>query len=106
MTLKDSFDRDVNNVFLNTTEFADVIKIDGVQYSCIVYEDEFTHETAISKQFDGVFIQRTHVLIASSAIKTIPVDGQRIKLKNKNFYVDGVQNEYGIIHLILAATQS
>lgn len=106
MTLKDMMERDVHAVFFNTTEFAEIIKIDSIPYSCIIYEDEFTHETAKTAQLDGVFIQNTHVLIPTVDIKTIPVDGQRVVLRNKPFYVVDVKNEQGVIHLTLSANQS
>ena len=106
MTFKDQLDRDVNNVFLNPTEFADNFSIDGVVYTGIIYQDEFTHEKAMAKQIEGIFIQNTHILIDSKAVKTPPVDGQRIKIKNKFYYVDDVQNEQGVLHITLRANQS
>lgn len=106
MTFKKMMQRDVKKVFLNVKEYADLINIDGVIYQCIVMEDEFTHEMAVSKQLDGVFMQNTHILIDTLDIKTPPVDGQRVVLKNKPYYVANVQNEYGILNITLGANQS
>lgn len=106
MTFKDQLQRDVNNVFLNPSEFADIVVIDGIPFACIIYEDEFTHEMARTIQLDGVFIQNTHILINSDSIKTPPVDGQKIKIKNKFYYVSDVQNEQGVLHITVSANQS
>lgn len=106
MTFKDQMARDVNNVFLNPSEFADILIYNNIPYACIVFEDEFTHEMATAKQLDGVFIQNTHVLIDSKALKKPPVDGERVKLNNKYYYVADVQNEQGVYNISLNANQS
>ena len=106
MSFKDQLERDVNNVFLNPTEFADNVSIDGVIYTCIIFKDEFTHETNRSIQVDGVYIQNTHILIDSKSIRTPPVDGQKLNIKNIYYYVTDLQNEEGVIHITASANQS
>lgn len=106
MSFKEQLERDVNNVFLNPTEFADNVSIDGTIYTCIIYKDEFTHETRESEDVAGVFIQNTHILIDSKSIRTPPVNGQRLNIKNKYYFVIDVQNEQGVIHITASANQS
>lgn len=94
MTLKDAIDSDIDDVFLDTEEFADPHIINGKRIKCVI--DTIVTQGENDPAHLGVFLNQIRVHMREGQIKT-PVEGQDVKIDGVRFRVRSVSREMGMI---------
>ena len=103
MSLKDIFQQDIEDIFLNEDEFAEKHNIDSVLYTCILIDEK---EIQSGGEKIGVYVKKTTLLINESLIQNPPIEGQRLKIDGYYKYVEGVTNEKGLLNITLTENKS
>lgn len=108
-TFKDFLLQDVDNVFLNTNEFGDIHKIDGVEMPVIVDGDgleDFTARSAeMNNAMEGIY-QRIITIYVKATDYEMPVVGKRLKLDDDHYSVTNVSDSAGILKINLVSNES
>lgn len=100
MSLKDVIAADINNVFLNTKEFAETHTIDGEEITCILDEDKSS-----PNKTDGVYNMRRRLFVSGEALGYRPEPDQKIRIDNSYYYVvDCIGND--LLEVILEARET
>jgi hypothetical protein len=79
--------------FINTSEFGDVVDIDGDQVACVLDDDEVPGPAGQ----DGVSLQEATLYIRTSDQYTQPVVRQRLTVNDKQWTVTAVNEEQGML---------
>lgn len=93
-TFKDAVDSDIDDVFVDTDEFADPHVINGKRVECVI--DTIVTQGGKDAAHLGVFLNQIRVHIREGLIKT-PVEGQAVKVDGIRFAVRSVSREMGMI---------
>lgn len=101
-TFKDQLKADINNVFLNTEEFADKHTIDGKLISAIV-DDEAMEEFENLKDynFDGLYKVKLVIYLNAEDLDKVPVIESSLNVDGRKYFVLGVSKPEGMIKLVL-----
>lgn len=94
MTLKESIDSDIDEVFLDVDEFADPHVINGRRLKCVI--DTIVTQGGTDAGHLGVFLNQIRVHMREGLIKT-PVEGQQIRVDGVRYVVRSVSREMGMI---------
>lgn len=104
---KDAIEKDVKSVFLNIEEFADVHTLNGKSVRCVL-DTILTDEHGGGKgniSYEGVFLNTLTIYVASADIETRPVKGELLYLDDKNYFVQKVSDESGVLVVIVEANE-
>lgn len=93
MSLRDQLTSD-SDVFLDTSEFADTLEVDGEEVSCIL-DDKRAPGTG-----DGVVEWDATLIVATDAIET-PSVRQRMTIDGRSATVAGTEENGGLLHIRL-----
>jgi hypothetical protein len=104
MNFKEQIKKDVKNVFLNFSEFAETHNLNGKNVLCIIDTDD-TKEQIRSLQVDGVFINVLKIFVDSKDISPRPVEGQLFKVDGSLHLVKSVSDESGILKIEVEANE-
>ena len=100
MNLKEVMLADIDDVFLDTNEFAAPHTIDGQENILCVIDDK-----SIQNQIDGVYVVRRQLFIKQSDLGYKPVPEQKMSIDDEYFYiVDCTGDE--LLEVTLEARQS
>lgn len=100
MPFKDILASDIDKVFLNATEFAEIHTIDDEEITCMLDEDKSS-----PNKTDGVYNMRRRLFVSQESLGYRPEPEQKIKLDDDYYYVvDCLGNE--MLEVILEARQS
>ena len=99
MALRDQLARD-RAVFLNPQEFGEAVVIDGVPVLAVRDDDLTIARTQGPPQAEGLFAERTILHLAAGQIPR-PVEGQRIEVNGRRWYVRQVSEAEGMLELTL-----
>ena len=99
MALRDQLERD-RAVFLNSEEFGETVVIDGVTVMAVRDDDLTIERTQGPRQAEGIFAQRTVLHLASGLIPR-PVEGQRLNVDGRHWYVQQVSEAEGMLEVAL-----
>ena len=95
---KDAVRKDVQATFLNLDEFADYHEINGERIPCVLDKD-VTGEAPKAKgnvTMEGVFVNSVTIYVAENALKTRPVEGERLDVDGSLHIVSSVSDEAGM----------
>lgn len=95
MSLKEQLAADVSAVFLNTSEFADTIEVDGEAVSCILDDTRAPQGT-----IDGVTLYDATLHVPTAAID-FPVINQRMVVDGRDATVVGTEENGAILSIRL-----
>lgn len=99
---KDAIAREVDSVFLNADEFADVHDINGTRVKCIIDKDIVQEAEA---SLEGVFVNALTLYIRVGDIKT-PAEGATLYVDGKMHLVRNVSVEDGMLVIVAEVNES
>lgn len=106
MNFKSQLDRDIKNVFHDTSTFADKVKFyyDDKPYNIPVVLDyaEFTdRKKTVSDHAEGLFSVDLIMFVSFEDLKKVPRRGQEIEMGEEIYKIEKVKNEAGELTLYL-----
>ena len=106
MSFKEYIKNDINNSFIQSTEFAEMAMINNVEV--LVVEDSDKLEYKIKKDYDGLIIGDILFYISSDEYLKIPyvnqpepISDMKINYKGKPCTVINVNKQMGVYEIIL-----
>jgi hypothetical protein len=107
-TFKELSQRDIDNVFFNTTEFADEYTIDGKKMPAMIDDCEQLERSNSSAEShtDGVFLRTTLLYVKAADFGELPAIGRILILNGKKYTVIDTADEYGVYTITLEANRS
>ena len=99
---KDLVQSDVEDVFLNSEEFAEEHVINGYQVHCIL--DKVINEAHSEDSYVGVFVNQLKIYVKTGDILT-PDEGDLIQVDGSNHIVQSVSEEMGVLVIVAAANK-
>jgi len=104
MSLKDQIADDIENVFLNTDEFATTHVINGITMPCVVNDDLLLERSDAAAQ--GVYLGEKLIFINASLLPGKPAIGGRFTFDGKPYTVINVVENMGMFELRLKANKT
>ena len=99
---KDLVQSDVEDVFLNSEEFAEEHVINGDKVRCIL--DKVINETHSEDSYVGVFVNQLKIYVRTGDILT-PEEGDLIQVDGSNHIVQSVSEEMGVLVIVADANK-
>ena len=108
MSFKQVMDRDVEETFFNTSEFADLHNIDGVDVPAIVDDIEnIEREKRMKSNMDGIHARQVLLYVKASVFPSgLPAQKRLIKLDGQMYTVVDATDEGGVYTITLEANRS
>lgn len=108
MTFKEQLLEDINEVFLNMDEFADVHNLNGVTVEAIVQQtvvnDDLTStDTSMVRYQDGIFAKGAIINVRKSDIPNVPRPNADFRLDGEAGYVVAASDDEGMVTITWAA---
>lgn len=108
-TFKDYLNEDIQDVFLNPNEFAELHLLDGTLISMVIEKETVDSKTGLGQEFEdatqGIF-ETVIVLILKAVDYKNPLVGAKVKLDGKYYYVINAFEDYGMLTIKLGANES
>lgn len=108
MAFKDALQDDLDNVFFNQEEFAELHSYKGNDIPVVVDDEKLTEMKLRSKEdhSDGLFSASKLIYVKESDVESEPFSGEYVEFDGKDYYIESVQNQNGIYTIILGANES
>lgn len=104
MNFKEQLKADIKKVFLNTSEFADIHDINGIDMPVIIDEDEvMENENVRNYESDGMYRVEKIIFVDYDSLGRIPAVDTSLKLDGKKLFVLNASNSNGMLRIILGA---
>lgn len=97
--LKDIINQDVQNVFFNLDELAEMHRIGDKSVRCIIDDDKLSD--IAKKYYDGTFTAEKLIYINELEIDSVPHVNESILFDDEIYPIYSVSSEYGILELML-----
>lgn len=96
---KDAVKNDIDRVFLNQDEFAEVHNLDGERVKCAVSLDVTSEAGSNSRSYayEGVFLNTLTVYVKAASISRRPVEGELWEIDGELHSVHRVSEEEGML---------
>ena len=104
MNFKEQIKDDIKNVFLKSSEFAELHRIDDIENISIIIDDDRLKEQTLKAA--GTYVGDVLFYIAVEDLPAKPVIGQIMKLDNKIHRVMNVGEEDGMFIITLGKNRS
>ncbi|MDA3731665.1 hypothetical protein PBV87_09270 [Niameybacter massiliensis] len=104
MNLKKIIEEDLQNVFFNTNEFAEIHVLDDKEVPIIIDEDEIQKRRI--QAAEGTYVGEKLVLIQSKYFKRKPVEGRSLRLDHKEYFIVSCKETDGIFEITLGVNDS
>lgn len=101
MSFKAQIKKDIEGVFINADEFADVHDIDGAPVVCVL-DTDLTHERRAAVQGSVAGVQIA-LHVKAEALDGRPVSGQIMRIDGDLFVVQSVSLNMGLYYITLEA---
>lgn len=108
-SFKDIVQADINNVFMNDLEFADIHNIDNKPMKVIIDNNEHIEREkrlSMKQTLDGLYIKQTLIYVSGSEYGPLPALGKQFMLDGKRYRVADAIDENGIYSITLEANKS
>lgn len=107
MTFKEQLKADVNNVFMNPLEFADLHNINGKQIVTIIDEEASEeYEKLQQYDFDGLYKVSMIVYLNSDSLEKIPAIKSSLTVDGKKYFVLNTSKPDGMLKIILGVNMA
>ena len=95
---------DIENVFFNMEEFADIHDVEGEEIPVVLYEDDNKiHDGGSARNYDGLSSDNVSLAIKRENMKEkLPANGQNFHLDKKLYKVKTVKEQMGVVFIQLA----
>ncbi|EFU77744.1 hypothetical protein [Lachnoanaerobaculum saburreum] len=106
-SFKEILNQDIENVFLNTLEFADIHNVDGKDMPVQVDDNEvIEREKKAKSNMDGVYVKQKLIYVKAKDFGSLPAIGRQIMLDGKRYLITDSTDEYGIYTITLEGNRS
>lgn len=106
-SFKEILNQDIENVFLNTLEFADIHNVDGKDMPVQVDDNEvIEREKKAKSNMDGVYVKQKLIYVKAKDFGPLPAIGRQIMLDGKRYLITDSTDEYGIYTITLEGNRS
>jgi len=107
LTFKELIRTDIDNVFMNTDEFAAVHKVNGKKMPVTVDNNELIERAKKMKShMDGIYVRTTLIYVKAKDFGQLPKVGGTLDLDGVIFKVTDATNEDGLYSIHLEANKS
>lgn len=107
MTFKDIIRADLDNVFMNTDEFAGLHNVNGKRMPVTVDNNELIERAKKAKSnMDGIYTKTTLIFVKAKDFGQLPAVGASLVLDSKTYRVTDAMNEDGLYSIHLEANRS
>ena len=106
-SFKEILNQDIENVFLNTLEFADIHNVDGKDMPVQVDDNEvIEREKKAKSNMDGGYVKQKLIYVKAKDFGSLPAIGRQIMLDGKRYLITDSTDEYGIYTITLEGNRS
>jgi hypothetical protein len=106
-SFKEILNQDIENVFLNTLEFADIHNVDGKDMPVQIDDNEvIEREKKAKSNMDGVYVKQKLIYVKAKDFGSLPAIGRQIMLDGKRYLVIDSTDEYGLYTITLEGNRS
>lgn len=106
-SFKEILNQDIENVFLNTLEFADIHNVDGKDIPVQVDDNEvIEREKKERSHMDGLYVKQKLIYVKAKDFGPLPAIGRQIMLDGKRYLITDSTDEYGIYTITLEGNRS
>ncbi len=106
---KDMVAADIDNVFLNTDEFAEEHNLNGTICKCILQDESVMEALSIDEQmnqnYQGLYGSRLIVNCKAADLPMVPVTDQTFRVEGKLYLVESCANDMGMLTIQLVANE-
>ena len=100
--LKDDVAADIDEIFMDSEDFAEEHNIDGKSLLVILENETYKERSKRqSSSYEGFYGEVCILHVRESELGYMPVQGQRIVLDGKYFMVESCSNHCGILEISL-----
>lgn len=109
MGFKEMVREDIEDVFFNLKEFADIHTINGVRMACIVDSNELIErerrQTAMQLYRQGIHLKELMIYVQASDFGPLPAIGRSLALDGRNYLVTDAVDECGVYSITVEAVR-
>lgn len=110
MTFKEQLQSDIDDVFLNADEFAEVHNLNGVTavavvQQVVVTDDLLTTDKSGAAYHDGLYAEGALINVKKSALPKVPAVGSSFRLDGRYGYVAKVSDDEGLLTITWAVNE-
>lgn len=108
MTLKDIIRDDIEDVFFDLDEFAEMHSVNGKQMAILIDANELTERVKkerVGQHFDGAYRAGTLIYVKAEEYGSRPKVGSVVTLDGKNYRVTDAAEEGGVYSITLEANR-
>lgn len=106
-TFKEIVTQDINNIFFNLDEFAELHNINGRDIPIVIDEDILqTRSQNKSERYDGIYSAQVVIYVKIKDLSERPIYGEHFELDNKLYLVSECSESLGIYEVVLEANDS
>ena len=108
LSFKDCIAADIQNVFLNQEEFADIHTVDGKPMGVILDDDGLQQRDAArgGVHTDGLYKNRRLIYLSKKDYGGRPVPGKALNLDGRIWYVVSADEDAGMLTIELEANRT
>lgn len=105
ISFREQVANDIENVFFNMEEFADIHDVEGEEIPVVLYEDDNEiHDGGSARNYDGLSSDNVSLAIKRENMKEkLPANGQNFHLDKKLYKVKTVKEQMGVVFIQLAS---
>lgn len=107
MSFKDMVAQDINQVFLNLTEFADPHNLNGTECIAILQDisvaEGLSTGGGVTQTYPGLYGSRLQVNCKKADLPEVPVFGQTFTIDDKLYLVESCADDMGMLTIQLVA---
>ena len=104
---KDMVAADIDNVFLNTGEFAEEHNLNGTVCNCILQDESVMEGLSINQQmsqsYPGLYGSRLLANCKTADLPEVPVTDQPFRVDGRLYIVESCANDMGMLTIQLIA---
>ena len=107
MGFKEVVDDDIQNIFLNASEFGTEHTLNGRKVICVIDEEKFQskQKNGLITQEDGVYQNGFTLFIGNPYLKLQPHTGETLKLDNVKYEVVASKHDMGMYEIDLVRNE-
>ena len=106
-SFKEILNQDIENVFLNTLEFADIHNVVWKDMPVQVDDNEvIEREKKERSHMDGLYVKQKLIYVKAKDFGSLPAIGRQIRLDGKRYLITDSTDEYGIYTITLEGNRS
>lgn len=97
MSLKDLVEHDLDNVWFDENELADVHTVNGKKIVCLVNSDRQARASGKPRTAEGISNDSLYLFIRQKEFARVPQSGEPLKLDNLRYDIRSVDVEEGML---------